>query len=119
MPGFTVFAQFRGKETSDWDKKYVSELGKISSLTYEKLADHDRIPLIIIIISCYMPAVYHAHLGSNQMLKKDLTKKIKILKKKACHCRNKNVFHTQGCLVTWLSDYSINKSYSVQFSTNI
>ena len=45
MPGFTVFAQFRGKESSDWDKKYVSELGKISSLTYEKLADHDRIPL--------------------------------------------------------------------------
>ena len=45
MPGFTVFAQFRGKETLDWDKKYVSELGKISSLTYEKLADHDRIPL--------------------------------------------------------------------------
>ena len=49
MPGFTVFAQFRGKETSDWDKKYVSELGKISSLTYEKLADLDRIPLIFII----------------------------------------------------------------------
>ena len=45
MPGFAVFAQFRGKETSDWDKKYVSELGKISSLTYKKLADHDRIPL--------------------------------------------------------------------------
>ena len=34
------------KETSDWDKKYVSELGKISSLTYEKLTDHDRIPLM-------------------------------------------------------------------------
>ena len=35
----------RGKETSDWDKKYVSELSKKSSLTYKKLADHDRIPL--------------------------------------------------------------------------
>ena len=45
MPGVTVFAQFRGKETLDWDEKYVSELVKISSLTYKKLADHDRIPL--------------------------------------------------------------------------
>ena len=27
------------------DKKYVSELTKMSSFTYEKLADHDRIPL--------------------------------------------------------------------------
>ena len=51
MPGFAVFAQFRGKETSDWDTKYVSELGKISSLTYEKLADHDRIPLRLYHIS--------------------------------------------------------------------
>ena len=47
MPGFTVFAQFRVNQISDWDKKYVSEVGKISSLTYEKLADHDRIPLTI------------------------------------------------------------------------
>ena len=27
------------------DTKYVFELGKMSSLTYEKLANHDRIPL--------------------------------------------------------------------------
>ena len=47
MPGFSVFASFRGKETSDLDTKYVFELGKMSSLTYEKLADHDRIPLSV------------------------------------------------------------------------
>ena len=34
------------KETLDWDDKIISELSKMSSLTYEKLADHDRIPLI-------------------------------------------------------------------------
>ena len=34
------------KELSDCDKKYVSELGKMNSVTYEKLADHDRIPFI-------------------------------------------------------------------------
>ena len=36
-----------GKGTSDLDKKYVSELSKMSSFTYKKLVDHDRIPLTV------------------------------------------------------------------------
>ena len=32
---------FEEKGTSDLDKKYVSELSKMSSFTYKRLADHD------------------------------------------------------------------------------
>ena len=40
-----------GKKISDWDKNYVSELSKMSPFIYKKLADHDRIPLIVLFFS--------------------------------------------------------------------
>ena len=48
------------------------------------------------------------------------TKKMKMLRKnKASHCKNKNVWYPKGHLLTWLFFYSVNDSYSLQYSTNI
>ena len=42
---FQFLLDLKGKNISDQDKNYVSELSKMSPFIYKKLADHDRIPL--------------------------------------------------------------------------
>ena len=58
------------------------------------------------------------HLGSHQMLKnvEFFNKKMEMLRKdKASNCKNENVGYPQVRLVTRISIYSVNNSYSLQY----
>ena len=48
------------------------------------------------------------------------TRKMKMLRKnKPSNCKNENVWYPQEHLATWLSVYSVNNSYSLQYSPYI
>ena len=47
---FQFLLDLEGKNISDLDKNFVSELRKFRSFRYKKLVDHDRIPLTILFL---------------------------------------------------------------------
>ena len=64
----------------------------------------------------------HGHLGSNRIFNNFgvFNQKMEMLgKNKASHCKNENVRYPQGHLVTWISVYSVNDLYSLQYCANI
>ena len=62
---------------------------------------------------------YHCHLGSAHIFKNVGFGITNLRKNKASHCKNNNFGYSEGHLVTLLSFYSVNNSYSLQYSTNI
>ena len=67
-------------------------------------------------------STYHGHLGSNQMLKNVgfFNPKMEILRKnRASHDKKEHDWYPQGHLVTWLFVYSVNNSFSLEYSAYI